>query len=335
MNNSNHKVRVLFLNPAPSLIKYGMYWGMRAIGCHAYLFQGDDRIFDKPQDIQMKRIKEVVEKERINIIFCEGYAGMPYMDIYQYCQDKGIQFHFWDIESPVTPQIGQTLIHHCDYMWTTCIETIPYYESQNKKSGLLLFGCNPEFHIPVPSEKIFQHDISLVGTNYDNRYDKIKEFIYPLIDHKFDMMVYGYWWMEKNREVNLCNHPELYWHDKDFLCLPYEWLPRVINSSKIMIGVNCSDLSTTQTSCRPYETLCCSNTSVYLAWYTKAQNTLFGDYIYQARNGQEMVDMANEILSMTDEQRKKIATEARNYVIDHHSYTLRAQQVADAFNNNI
>jgi spore maturation protein CgeB len=168
-----------------------------------------------------------------------------------------------------------------------------------------------------------------VGTNYSNRFDKVREYVLPLIENKLDVMIYGLWWMNENAEFNLIDYPQVYW--SEYAQLPYEWLPIVINSSKIMVGLNCSDVSRTQTSCRLYETLASSETSVYLAWYTKAQNNIFGDYIYQARGGKEMLDMANEILSMSDEQRKEIALKAREYVINNHSYELRAKQVADKF----
>jgi spore maturation protein CgeB len=328
----NKKINCLFLNPAPSLIKYGMHWGMSSIGCNSYLFDyGENSLFDKSQEIQLQMIEKKINEQKTNLIFCEGYNPMPVQGIYDLCKKYGIQFHFWDIESPVTPQIAMCMLNYSDFMWSTCIEYIEKFREMGHKSDLLLFACNNDFHKPALPEDKFKHDISIVGTNYSNRYDKTKEFIMPIIENDYDVKVYGYWWLEKERPINLLNHIDKYWNEDGYTALPYEWLGSVIASSKIMVGLNCSDESETQTSCRPYETLAWSNNSVYLAWYTKAQNKIFGDYIYQAKTGKEMLEMADEILKMTDEQRQQKAKLARDYVHLNHNYSLRANQVVDKF----
>jgi hypothetical protein len=123
--NKYSKINCLFLNPAPSLIRHGMYWGMNKIGCNAYLFDyGENAIFDKPQYFQLQRIEEVINEQKINLLFCEGYAGMPRDEIFKLCKKYGIQFHFWDIESPVTPHIAMNMLNYCDFVWGTCIEFI-------------------------------------------------------------------------------------------------------------------------------------------------------------------------------------------------------------------
>jgi len=96
-----------------------------------------------------------------------------------------------------------------------------------------------------------------------------------------------------------------------------------------MLGQNCCSTSKSQTSCRPFETLASSGESVFLSWYTEAQNRYFGDYIYQAKTGKEMLTKANEILDMKAPQRRAIALKAREYIVKHHNYALRAKQVLD------
>ena len=325
----NKKVNVMFLNPAPSLIKYGMHWGMNKIGCNSYLFDyGETALFDKPQDYQLRKIEEMIKIQKTNLIFCEGYTGMPLKSISELCKKYNIQLHFWDIETPVTTYIAEGMLPFSDFMWSTCIEYVNKYKNRGYNSDLLLFGCNNDFHKPTQAEDRFKHDISVVGCNYDNRYNKINKFVLPLYRDNYDVMTYGHWWLDKNRDVNLCKYPEKCYKDG---YLHYDLLGNVIASSKIMVGLNCSDESETQTSCRPYETLVWSNNAVYLAWYTKAQDKIFGDYIYQAKNRKEMLDMANEILSMTDGQRRQIAVRASDYVHNNHNYAIRAQTVIDKF----
>ena len=325
-------IRILLLNPAPSLIKYGMRWGFEQNGVFVHLLDGEEAVYNKPRDEQLRIIERKIKEYEINYIFCEGYSNMPVNDISILCRKNKVRFDWWAIEDPVTPHIGEYIASNklADFIWTTTVEFIDKYKSFGVNSDLLLFGCNPDFHKPVVSENRFKHDLSLVASNYSNRFDKTKEFFFPLIDNKFDIMFYGHWWLNPNQAVNLIDRPEYVWNEPNYgTVLPYEWLPIVINSSKIMLGHNCSDLSTTQTSCRPFETLCSSGESVFLAYYTEAQEKLFGDYIIQVKNGKEMVEKANELLALTDVQRRSIATRAREFVIKEHSYKLRAKQILD------
>jgi spore maturation protein CgeB len=109
-------------------------------------------------------------------------------------------------------------------MWTTTIEFIDKYKKMGVDSDLLLFACNPDFHKPADSEDRFRHDISVVGTNYSNRYDKTKEFIFPLIENSFDIKIYGLWWMNPDIPVNLIKYKDkdVYWQEPGYLQLPYE-----------------------------------------------------------------------------------------------------------------
>jgi spore maturation protein CgeB len=95
-----------------------------------------------------------------------------------------------------------------------------------------------------------------------------------------------------------------------------------------MLGLNCqSDKSVTQTSCRPYESLASSSNSAYLAYYTEAQNRIFGDYIIQVNIGIEMINKAKEILEWSDKKRKDFAKKAREFVIREHNYEIRVKKI--------
>lgn len=323
-------INVLLLNPAPSIIKYGIKCGFEQNGCNTFL--PEEIVFMQRNNDKINAIKNCIDNYKIDLLFCEYYSNIPLHDIKKLCEKNNVQVHFWAIEDPVSPHIGNYVCENklSDFIWTTTKEFIPKYIQMGLDSDLLLFGCNPDIQ-PVESDRKFEHDISIVGTNYSNRYDKVGQFLFPLIGQNFDLKVYGQWWLDKNRPINLCKHPRFHWSKKGYNALPYEWLPKVVNSSKIMFGLNCSDESETQTSCRPYETLACSKNSVYLSWYTKAQENIFGKYIYQAKTGQEMISMARDILAMTNGQRQDIAARARDYVIKNHSYKLRAKQVIDKF----
>lgn len=323
------EVRVLLLNPAPSLIKYGIKWGFEQCGCYVHMMEN---VYLENNKIEaIKKISKAMIDHKINLLFCEGYSYMPIFEVSQLCKKYGIKFHWWAIEDPVTPIIGENVCRNklVDFIWTTTIEFIDKYKKMGTNSDLLLFGCNPDFQRPVMGKDRFRHDISLIGTNYSNRFDKTKKFIFPLIENNFDFKIYGLWWMNPAQEVNLIKYKDknIYWQEPGYDQLPYEWLPTVVNSSKIMIGINCSDLSKTQTSCRPYETLASAKDSVYLAYYTKAQEEIFGNYIIQVKSGEEMIEKAKEILTWTEEERIKFATRAREFVVKEHNYKIRAQKI--------
>ena len=296
---------------------------------------GEDAIYNLRNDhvSMLKKIRNAINKYYINFVFSEGFSNMPIKEISDICHNNNIPFHWWAIEDPVTPHIGENIAKNklADFVWTTTIEFIDKYKNLGVDSDLLLFACNPDFQKPVNGEDRFKHDISVVGTNYSNRYAKVREFLFPLIEKDFDVKIYGLWWENPDALVNIIKYKDknVYWKPKGYNQLPYEWLPIVVNSSKIMYGLNCSDLSITQTSCRPYETLASAENSVYLAWHTKAQDNIFGDYVIQAKTGREMVQKAEEILSWSDEKRKDFAKKAREFVIKEHTYKHRAKQIID------
>jgi spore maturation protein CgeB len=332
----NSDIRVLLLSPAPSLIKYGIKWGFEQVGSYVYLMDGEDSIYLLAQDQQLavKKIEKCIIEHKINVIFTEGYAGIPFNQIKELSKKYGIKIHFWAIEDPVTPQIAEHVIKNklADHIWTTTIEFIPKYKKMGVSADLLLFACNPDFHIATLPDKKFTNDISVIGTNYSNRFDKTKEFIIPFIKNDYNIKIYGLWWENPTAEVNIVKYRDknVYWNDGNGgHVLPYELLPTVVNSSKIMIGMNCSDYSITQTSCRPYETLCSSYESVYLAYYTKAQDKIFGDYIVQAKDGKEMLEKADMILGWNEAKRRAMAQEARIFVIQNHTYKHRAEQIVE------
>jgi spore maturation protein CgeB len=326
-------IRVLFLSQAP-LIKYGLKSGFDKLGCEtSFLDDECYAIWEKPQDLHRKLIFERIDRFKPDLIFSEGYATMPLHEFYPVFKSKGIQTHLWDIEADCTPQIGECFVLNCDYFWTTMGEKIPEFKQRGLNIGIgnLLFGCNPDFHKPTPPEDRFKHDLSLVARNYSNRYKESGWFVMPFLEKQYDLKIYGLWWNDTTRPINLKSYPNNYWQEDGYIELPYEWLPIVINSSKVILGMNVPVNSSIHCSMRPFETLASSDNSILLGHYQEGQYKIFGDYMYHAKNTNEAIAMTNEILSMTDEQRREKARLAREFVIEKHNYTLRAKQVLEGF----
>ncbi len=319
-------MKVLFTNDPP-LIKYGIAEGFKQIGHEVKVMQGDsERLWGQPIPEQIKRFRKGIQEFKPDFIFTEGHPGFDSKSICETAVRCGIPHLYWAIEDPVCTDLTiQTYVPYVDYIFTTTIEKIPVYKALGKKAELLLFGCNPQFHRFTGVDLKCCYDIVLVANNYSSRYEEVKWFLMPLVEKGFNIKVWGIWWDDAARPVNLLKFPEIYGN-----VLPYEDLPKVYSSAKIILGVNCDDTSMTQTSMRPYEALACGG-GLYLGHYTKAQENLFGELIFQTHNTQETVTAVNRILNLTESERKGIAQKAQDEVYQKHSYAIRAEQIIRAF----
>ena len=329
----NKKLRVLFLSQTP-LIKYGLKCGFDQLGHEtSFLDEECNAIWEKSKEEQIDLIMNRVNEFKPNLVFTEGYAGMPLPAIHLELKKLGIPLFCFDIEADCTPGIGEFFLLHSDFVFTTMEEKVPDFISRGYKSDTLLFGCNPEYHKPVLAENRFKHDISLVCRNYSNRYHIMKWFLMDLLKlGKYDIKIYGWLFGDKDREINMLDFLDNYWTECGFnVDLPNEYLSIVVNSSKIIMGCNVPVNSNSHSSMRPFETLASSDNSLMVAHYQKGQYNLFKDYIYHVNNLEEEIMAIDEILSMTDEQRKEKARLARKHVYKHHSYTLRAKQIISKF----
>lgn len=325
-------MKILFTNNSP-LIKYGIKWGFDQLGHKTFVMDGEFQLWGNDKETQNKFLIKAIEHFKPDIVFSECFAGFS-EGLFHITKQKSIPHLYWAIEDVWTPShpnkgetnwIGDYWSDYADIVFTTTIERLDYYKEKGKKSDVLLFGCNPDFHKLVPSEERFISDISLVGTNYSSRYDKTREFVLPLVKNNYDVKVYGNeWWILPDMSVNLIGYEHVYQG-----ALPYEWMPIVYSSSKVILGMNCNDGSQTQTSMRPYEALGCGH-GILVAHYTPAMELLFGGFCYLPKNTQEIFDMVNEVLSMSDEQREFFALKAQQFVYENHNYILRAQQVLES-----
>ncbi len=323
MFHLDEKLRVLFTNNA-ALIKYGIASGFKNLGCDIYIMDGKYQLWDKSKEVQIELFKEIIEIFKPDLIFSECFANFA-EGIFEHTKEKGIFHAYWAIEdTPHDHWIGDYWSDYANHIFTTTAECLPNYWNKGKKAELMLFGCNPSFHKTVPTET--RCDISLVANNYERRSKQTKDFIFPLVEQGFDISIYGNeWWMDQNREINLVNHPQVYKGYK-----AYEELSLLYSSSKIVIGQNLDDHSITQTSMRPFEAVAIGG-GIFVSPWTKAQEYLFHDLVYLPKTTDEMIQMVNEVLKMTDRQRKIKANKAQKFVYKYHNYDIRALQVVDAY----
>lgn len=318
-------MKVLFSNEAP-LIKYGLAAGFEQTGHQVQIMQGEaGRLWGIPAEEQQVRLSRAMENFQPDLLFTEGHPGIEPEVLYDMAKRYGIPHLYWAIEDPVSTDFTlATYAPRADLIFTTAVECLPVYQKIGKKAELLLFGCNPAFHRFTDVDPEYSHDLVLVASNYSSRYEEAKWFIKPLVTSGYDIKIWGGWWDDPGRPVNLIDHPQVYGG-----LLPYELLPTVYSSAKIILGMNCDDSSKTQTSMRPYEAMACGG-GLYLAHYTKAQEYLFKDYLFQTRNTHETLATVNRILAMPEVERRKLATRAQIMVTNRHSYATRARQIVEA-----
>lgn len=325
------KLNVLFLSEVP-LIKYGLMSGFTQQGHNADYMYGEYSLYCDA-DEQLKRIERKIKEFKPDFVFTEGYGGCCISAIKFLLNKYDIPLFFYAIEDPVTTGLSMYYAPHADFIFTTTLECLDMYRNINKPAGVLMFGTNPEYHKTVKKDDKYNYDIAIAASNYSNRYDRTAEFIMPLVEsERYNMAFWGLCWDDFSRPVNLKNYMNLYNG-----VLPYEELPTLYSTCKIALGSQCDNTSWSQQSMRNFEVLGCGH-AILLSYYTKAQEAVFGssgENIYLAKTKQEMFDMADEILNMTEKQRQTLAKKAQEFTYVNHNYRLRANQVIDVFKYRI
>lgn len=319
------KLKILFTNNAP-LIKFGISSGFKNLGHEVFIMDEKYQLWDKSKEEQVQLFSETIELFKPDICFSECFASFA-EGIFEFTREKGIPHFFWSIEdTPFDHWIGDYWSDYADYTFTTTAECLPNYWNKGKNAELMLFGCNPSFHKTVKSD--VNKDIVLVANNYERRFKQTKDYILPLAQKGYDIEIYGNeWWIDPSKEVNLCSS-NTFGAYKGYMA--YEDLPLLYSSSKIALGQNLDGNSVTQSSMRMVEVLGIGG-ALLVSPYTKAQEYLFNDHIYLPKTGQEIFDVVNEILKMSDKQRHLKAKKAQKYVYKYHNYDQKAARVIEVF----
>lgn len=314
-------MKILFANSAP-LIKYGLAMGVEQLGHEAIITQ----LFTLSPQEQAVKLLSLVEEHNPDAIFCEGHIGVD-MGTYEKTikeinKTKNIPHIYWAIEDPTTHSIAKFYSQFSDYVFTTTQECLPLYKEYGVPAEVMLFGVNPDFHKRVkPDFDKYDYDLVLVASNYDCRYDEARYLVMPFVEMGYKIKIWGWWWDDGNRPVNLNKYPGIYGG-----MLPYEELPTCYSTARIVLGMNCDDTSVTQTSMRVYEVLGCG--AFYLTHHTKAHEALFKnkEHLTWAKNINEALSIADYYLSHPEE-REVIALAGQKEVYEKHNYKLRAQQL--------
>lgn len=318
-------MRILFLHNCV-LVVYSIKPGIDSLGHESSVF--DMRIL--PYTEQKNKLIEKIEDFKPDYLFVHGYpVGMNFDALIEVKNMYTIPMIYWAVEDPLYfNEISKGIAAISDYVFTTDIGLVDEYRRMGKKSKLLLFCCNPKFHKRLLPSECYKHDIVFIGTNYKDRVKATEMMLQPLIDTGQDLMIWGNsWWIDGTSQFKI---PEKYYGG----FLPYENLPQVYSSAKIVIGLHLDDTSDTQTSMRTFEALGCR--SFYVTQYTKAHQNLFkkGLHLEWVNSKEELIETIQYYLS-NEREREIIALKGQEFVYSNHTCHDRAQTLIQFLKDNV
>lgn len=234
-----------------------------------------------------------------------------------------VPFVYWACGGPLFLEISAfPMAAKADLILTTAEECIPIYRRRGCRAGFLQHGCNPELMRRVsPAET---HQFVLIANNYSQpganhfRLRGTMDILAPLIAAGYEVKVWGQWWTEPSQTYRL--PPGLYGGP-----LAYERLAGIYGGAAIVLGLQCHNLSRTQTSCRVFEVLGCG--AFYLGPDTKGSRTYFvpGKHLVLSGSPRETLSLARYYLAHPEE-RARIAAAGQLEVYRKHTALHRARE---------
>lgn len=305
-------MKIFFTNNAP-IIKYGIGQAFADLGhetCFCNILLEDDW-------------KQQLLSFQPDYVFTDGGWGIL-EQLMPFLADHNIPHIYWAIEDPPFFDVLSLPFARCsNYVFTTCAETLGRYELQGIKANLLPFACHPAFHRRGMRDAFYKHDIVFIGNNYDNFPERSKAAEYilkPLMDHNFNLKVYGNdWWLDQKRPFSIA--PNFYGG-----YAASEDLPVICASVPIILGLHSVASSTTMLSMRTFEILGCAG--FHITQWTPAVENYFKNHYHLvwSKSGEETLDLADFYLKHP-EARERIARQGQQEVYKHHTYHHRARRL--------
>lgn len=303
------------------LLKNGIMAAIEKMGHETKLFNvnevGDITNYEKIYHYIMEKI----EFYRPDFIVVAGYHEDLAAGVIDACKKYGAAFIYWAIEDPIGFDRMLWLAKAADVVFTTTVECIPRYNQNGIKARLLLFACNPEYHIIGKYNPLYDLDFTLQANwyNWPNRVNGYHALLKPLMKMGLSYKIWGNYWDSGVGGQFLAENNGIHSYMGE---LPNTELPDLCASAKIILGFQCDGSSITQTSMRNYEVLSCAG--FYLCHYTPASANLFieGQHLELVRNEEEAVEKAKFYLE-NESIRNRIAGRGYEFVRKYHTYERR------------
>jgi len=275
-------------------------------------------------DEKYQIVYNAIKRSDCDWVFLNG-ANRYYTAVPDACRDFNKKFIYWATEDPVLYDLMLPIVSkRADLILSPAIECVEKYRDLGLNAHLMMFACNPDYHKPGKYNSKYDLDIILQAScyNYPARLKGFDIIVKPAVKLsregcKFN--VYGAFWDSPLGKKYL-NNPLLYkgfHHNRD--------IPDICASSKVILGVQCSDVSKTQQSMRSFEIL--SGGGFHLTQWTQSMDYFFedGKHLVTVRSAGEAYEKIKFYLS-NDAERLKIAQQGMEYVRSCHTYEHRIKE---------
>lgn len=286
------------------------------------------------ENITPVQLKRQLRRVKPDVILTTGWTPLQRKEnfdvIKAYCEQYRAFHVNWQFEDPLHTNTWGKFIAEVaspDYIFTHSFESPNEYRAIGIPSSYLPFACNPELHKREKTNKLYQSDVALVAkynpltlTQDSFRMDSLRTLLLPLIRKKFDVAIWGKGWQDHKDQLpfdipNKCIRGPL----------PYEDVPNVYASAKIILGIqNTRQLLTRRT----FE--CLGSGGFLLTNPTPAVKRHFipGKHVAGSQNQNETLRQARYYLKNRD-FRNQIAENGQQDVYLNHTYTQRIQEMID------
>lgn len=236
----------------------------------------------------------------------------------------------WLIDFPGEPgalEAGIKVVPAYDYFFAQSTDALEAHEKHGNKGGMWLnAACDPDIHKPMElteeEKKRYGTDICFVGSMYPERVELFETLT------EFNLSIWGPGW--ERLDIN----SPLKRHIKGGSVTPDTWV-KIYNASKIVInymghyGENIAEDRVYQASPRVFETLACGSFQMVDA--KRDVVTLFksGEHLVCFKETGEVKDLVRYYLKHPQE-RKKIARQGYNEVLEKHTYVHRIKELLKA-----
>ncbi|WP_229768150.1 CgeB family protein [Sulfodiicoccus acidiphilus] len=199
------------------------------------------------------------------------------------------------------PILLKNRLHYFRGIITTTERVEPYIRMNASKVITLRWACDPHFHRPISSAKLY--DVSFVGTFYPNRWKTMRKL-------KVKPHVFGSLWFLKVGH----HHPPVYGED----------YVSVINSTKVNLNIHHPvDLTADSPNMRTFEVA--GSGGFLLTERMDCLGKLFRRI--ETYSGVEELNEKIEYYLRDDKEREEIALGLREDCLERHTYLHRAQEL--------
>lgn len=307
-SKAGDKMKILFANTAP-IVLHGIGPALTQFGHEVrYVFLD-----------QEPSLAPYIDEFGPDLVFNDGGTGR-FDKLFPLLHERGIPHVYWAIEDPAAFDfLSLPFAKQSALVFTPCQESIDAYRQHGINAHLLMFGCNPNYHRCGAPQSHYNHDIIFAGNNYNYhpaRHRGVDTILQPLIEHNFDLMVYGNeWWLDPNKGYTI---PPSHYGGY----LPNYDLPSACASARIVLGLHSVDDSRTMMSMRTFEVLGCGG--FYLTQWTPAIEAMFINHhhLVWTHSREETLDLVRFYLQRPD-LRETIARQGQAEVYYYHTYEHR------------